>query len=356
MAFTRSRPRFFSEGRRTLNTYDLNEPNKESLSLAVTFYRYRGLVIQSLRSDINEGQKRTGDVVLAGIITLLLIDVQQGASPYWQCHIEGLQNLIKLRGGIRSLARSTSLAPLLHCFVFVAVMGNTSSPASHLATTTLRLGETDFILEEFGNGVFDFQMCPKPLFAEIIRINHLRVRAWRRDPARLEDLAQETYGVLSRINIFSSEQWANSKPSSKEDWRIVGKSYQAAVSLYCILSLQSLSVLPLTPLLRASCTNQGQLLQKLLKEAQSSPRIKRFTLWPLVVLGVQAVNGGAMMRAFVREHLPEVSRHIGSYVPLTAKALLEKFWASGETRWDACFDKPYTVVTQIAVDLSRLNQ
>ncbi|KAF7157650.1 hypothetical protein CNMCM5623_002024 [Aspergillus felis] len=331
-----------------------NDP--ESNSLAVAFYRYRGLVIQSLRSDINEGQKRAGDVVLAGIITLLLIDAQQGASPHWQCHIEGLQYLIKLRGGIRSLARSASLAPLLHCFVFIAVMGNTSSPASHLATTTWRLGDTAFILEEFGNGVFDFQMCPKPLFAEIIKINHLRVRAWRQDPARPEDLAQEAYGVLSRINIFSSEQWANSKPSSNEDWRIVGESYQAAVSLYCILSLQSLSVLPLTPLLRASCATHGQLLQNLLKEAQSSPRIRRFTLWPLVVLGVQAVNGGAVMRAFVREHLPEMSRHIGSYVPLTAKAVLEKFWASGETRWDACFDKPYTVVTQIAVDLSRLNQ
>jgi hypothetical protein len=45
--------------------------------LAVTFFRYRGLVIRSLRSDIDRGHKRTGDVVLAGIITLLLIDVSR---------------------------------------------------------------------------------------------------------------------------------------------------------------------------------------------------------------------------------------------------------------------------------------
>ncbi|KAF4167646.1 hypothetical protein CNMCM6936_004703 [Aspergillus lentulus] len=280
---------------------------------------------------------------------------QQGASPHWRYHIEGLQKLIMLRGGIRSLARSASLAPLLHCFVFIAVIGDTSSPASHLATSTLRLEDDDFILEKFGNGVFDFQMCPKPLFAEIIRINHLRVRAWKQDPAGLEDLAHEAYGVLTRINVFSSEKWADSKPSSKEDWRIVGKSYQAAVSLYCILSLQSLSVLPLNPPLTASCVSHGRLLQDLLNEALLSPRIKRSILWPLVVLGVQAVYGGAGMRAFVREHLPEMSRHIGSYVPLTAQAVLEKFWASGETCWDACFDKPYTVVTQLAVDLSQLD-
>lgn len=219
----------------------------------------------------------------------------------------------------------------------------------------MRLEESYFILENLGNGVFDFQMCPKPLFAEIIRINHLRVQAWKQSPTRPGPLAQEAYGVLNRINTFSSERWADSKPSSKEDWRIVGESYQAAVSLYCILSLQSLSVLPLNPSLRASCASCGRLLQDLLNEALSSPRIKRSVLWPLVVLGVLAVNGGAGMRAFVREHLPEMSRHIGSYVPLMAKALLEKFWASGETSWDACFDKPYTVVTQIAVDLSQLD-
>ncbi|XBQ89183.1 hypothetical protein V6000_004782 [Aspergillus fumigatus] len=351
-----------------------NDP--QSKSLAVTFYRYRGLVIRSLRNDINQGHKRASDVVLAGIITLLLVDVslkcsmrnhppilnhtllrkaQQGASPHWRYHMEGLQKLILLRGGIRSLARSARLAPLLHCFVCIAVIGDTVSPTSHLATSRLRLEESDFILENLGNGVFDFQMCPKPLFAEIIRINHLRVQAWKQSPTRPGPLAQEAYGVLNRINTFSSERWADSKPSSKEDWRIVGESYQAAVSLYCILSLQSLSVLPLNPSLRASCASCGRLLQDLLNEALSSPRIKRSVLWPLVVLGVLAVNGGAGMRAFVREHLPEMSRHIGSYVPLMAKALLEKFWASGETSWDACFDKPYTVVTQIAVDLSQLD-
>lgn len=47
---------------------------------------------------------------------------QQGASPHWRYHIEGLQKLIMLRGGIRSLARSASLAPLLHCFVLYVIV------------------------------------------------------------------------------------------------------------------------------------------------------------------------------------------------------------------------------------------
>lgn len=235
----------------------------------------------------------------------------------------------------------------------LAIIGDTSSPASDLAMGTLQL-ETGFILERFGSGVFAFQMCPTPLFAEIIKINHLRARASKQDLAELNGLINEAYNILCRIHDFSSEKWAQSKPSSKEDWMLLGNMYQAAVVLYCILSLQSLSILPRTSFLRASCTAHGQHLQQQFNKAQLSLRIKRFTLWPLVVLGVEAVNGGAGMRAFVREQLPEMSRHVGSYVPLTAKDVLERFWASGETHWDACFDRPYVLVTQIAVDLSGL--
>lgn len=80
-----------------------------------------------------------------------------------------------------------------------------------------------------------------------------------------------------------------------------------------------------------------------------------FMLWPMVLLGVEAVNGGAAMRAFVAEKLAEMSRGVGTHVPLTAKGVLESFWASGETCWDACFDRPYAFTTQIAVDTSRVS-
>lgn len=39
------------------------------------FYRYRGLIICSLSEDIDVESKWMGDVVIAGIITLLLADV-----------------------------------------------------------------------------------------------------------------------------------------------------------------------------------------------------------------------------------------------------------------------------------------
>lgn len=110
----------------------------QSNALAETFFRYRGLVIRSLNDDINLEHRRTADVIIAGIITLLLADVsqsslepsgsseschkvQQGPSPHWRCHLEGVQKLIALRGGMRSLAGSTSLEPLLLSFVLYVV-------------------------------------------------------------------------------------------------------------------------------------------------------------------------------------------------------------------------------------------
>jgi hypothetical protein len=221
--------------------------------------------------------------------------------------------------------------------------------------TDLHLEELDFILAQYGGGLFPFQMCPPHLFAEIVKINYLRMRATALEFRRAEELSQLAYEMLGRIDDFSPTQWAESKFSSKEEWMLLGDIFQAAVALYCILSLQSLSILPISPSLRARCTMHGHLLQVLLNKALQSPSLKRFLLWPLVLLGVEAVNGDLAMRAFVVKQLPEMSRHFGTYVPLTAKEVLERFWASGETRWDVCFERPYAFTMQIAVDLSQLS-
>lgn len=44
-------------------------------ALAANYYRHRGMVIRALNEDLDEEQKRTGDIVLAGILMLLLADV-----------------------------------------------------------------------------------------------------------------------------------------------------------------------------------------------------------------------------------------------------------------------------------------
>ncbi|ROT39998.1 hypothetical protein SODALDRAFT_332150 [Sodiomyces alkalinus F11] len=261
-----------------------------------------------------------------------------------------------LRGGFHTLTFSKSIEPLSLVLWTVAVLGNTTCPASDLAMTDFHVEAIDFILNQFRGAVAPFQLCPLPLFGEIIRINHLRMQAVTDDAAEVERFETEGFDILERIHGFSPQQWAETKSAATQnsDWVLMGCVYRAAVALYCILSLQSLSVLPSTQTLRDCCTTHAHLLHFLLSEGLSSPRFQRFMVWPLAVLGVEAVHGCAEMRAFVAEQLPLISRHVGIYVPLAAKRVLESFWASGMTSWDACFDKPYVFTTQIAVDTSRL--
>ncbi|KAI1111532.1 putative C6 finger domain protein [Nemania sp. NC0429] len=329
------------------------EHSPQSRDLVESFYRYRGLAIRSLSEDVGIEGRQTGDFVIAGIVTLLLLDVQQGVFPSWRCHLEGVHSLITLRGGVRALAPSKHLESLLLCFVFVAVIGNTTSSTSDLTMTSFHIQQLKVIMEQYDAGPCPFQMCPPALFAEIIKINHIRMQA-ETEPIMVDDLSQEAYKILNCIYAFSPQQWAESRPSSKPDWVLLGSVYQAAVTLYCISSLQSVSVIPSEPSLRTCCATQGRLLQELLTQTLSSPKTRRYMLWPLVLLGVEAVNSSETMRFFVEAQLLDLSRHIGSRAPLVAGDILRRFWTSGETRWDACFDRPYVFSSQLAVDISRI--
>ncbi|KUJ09632.1 uncharacterized protein LY89DRAFT_701176 [Mollisia scopiformis] len=336
-------------------SHRINRTRSESSSkaLAQKFYLYWGLSVRSLnrRLDVKDGQ--LDDLVLVSVMTLLLTDVQMGTSLNWRCHLDGLHKMIALRGGYKVLATSWSLEPLLICLWFVAVIANTTCPASDLTMTSSQLDEIEFLQKQYSDAASPFMMCPFTLFAQIIKINHLRMRATACETKEINDLSQEAYNILERIHDFSPEEWANSKFSSKADWLLIGKVYQASIVLYCILSLQSLSVLPTTALLQASCSAHGRHLHLLLDQGLASQKIKRFMIWPLVLLGVQAIHEDLATRAFVSKQLPELSRDVGTYVPLMAKRVLESFWGSGKTDWDACFDRPYVFTTQIAVDTSR---
>ncbi|KAI8959055.1 fungal-specific transcription factor domain-containing protein [Daldinia sp. FL1419] len=325
----------------------------ESNGLVEKFYLYWGLAVASLRDHLEMEDGRKGDTMIAGIITLLLVDVQLGTSLNWRCHLEALYELIMLRGGFQAMTGSQVLKPILRCFWILAVIGDTTCPASDLSLMGSQLDTTNFLLEQYSEAMSPYYMCPLPLFAQIIKINHLRMRATKYIGNEAEELSEEAYRTLQRVHDFLPEEWADSKRSSK-DWLLIGSTYQAAVAIYLILSLQSLSVLPLTPELSACCVMHSKLLRVLIGAGLSSLKTKRFMIWPLIILGVYAVHDSLALRTFVAKILPELSRDLGTSVPLTAKQVLESFWDSGETRWDACFSRPYVFTMQIAIDTAGL--
>jgi hypothetical protein len=218
--------------------------------------------------------------------------------------------------------------------------------------TRLHLEEIEFMLNHYGNETFSFQMCPPLLFAEMVNINYLREQAAKNSATG--DLLHMVQEILSRIDNFSPENWAETKPASRLDWVLAGKVFQTAVSLFCISSLQSVLFSSSDEVLRTQSKIFSRVLHMLLAEALVSPKIKRTMLWPLVVLGTVAVNGDEALRAFVEKKLTDMSYYLGTNVPLTAKFVLKTFWNSGNTNWDACFDRSYGFITQIMLDMKEI--
>lgn len=194
-------------------------------------------------------------------------------------------------------------------------------------------------MDHYANTMDLFRIIPAPLFVSIIKINHLRIRAAYH--SHRADLTPEAYELLCTILGFSTEDWALSKSIiQKNDLAVIGNIYKASTALYCISSLQSLSILPVTSFLKNNIIDMTQVLKQQLAHALSSEKFLRLLLWPVVVLGVMAREEKAM-REFVQKSLLNLRHYTRIYTPQIAVAVLEEFWASKRGFWDDCFREPY---------------
>lgn len=60
-----------------------------------------------------------------------------------------------------------------------------------------------------------------------------------------------------------------------------------------------------------------------------------------MILGVAAVHEKLEMRNSVRQWMGEHWISKGSQSALHLRKIFERFWLSGKTSWDDCFEKPY---------------
>lgn len=195
----------------------------------------------------------------------------------------------------------------------------------------------------YGDGLFPVLLCPPYLFLGIIKVNHLRLHSTR---APIDESTQSAaLALLEHIGAFAPETWAESNVSARDEWALLGYIYQSAVALYCILSLQSISIFQSTRLLDATRVSHHSRLLQHPQKAVVDPILKKCMTWPLVVAGMGAIDADLKTRHFVDGQLFKMSRDLGTPVPLAARAMFKRFWASGKTNWDDCFDRPYAFVS-----------
>jgi len=176
-------------------------------------------------------------------------------------------------------------------------------------------------------------------------------------PAAIQnDIPVRAHTLLKDILAYSPEESAARFGTYIAERLILGRLWQSTLVIYLIASLQPLGAL------RSSSFPRGQLrgiravhgtrLYEQLRLAVDSPGLKKSLLWPLVVCGFDAAceTGSGLVtaaerRKFVRERLPLLGQDVGTSLPEYARMALTKFWDSGRTDWDSCFDAGYAFVT-----------
>ncbi|OGM47433.1 C6 finger domain protein [Aspergillus bombycis] len=313
--------------------------------LRPSLYQHRGLALRSLTELMGNLRNRTSiDLTIGSILLFLFIDARQLPSADWQHHFAAAMELIKLRGGLASLAHSSEyLKPLILHLLILGVMANTTTPPSQHIPATSQLELIDVMTDLYGDGIYPILLCPPYLLMDVIKVNHLRFQT---TSSSLSETTRATaHEILEHIEAFSPEDWTGTNPDAREDWLLLGRMYRSAIALYCVSSLQSLSIIPSSRYYTAMRTVHGTRLYNLLPKVTRRPRIKHFAMWPLVVAGMQAVDASSNIRHIVDEQLSELSKIMGCPTPTLASAVLHRFWASGQTGWDDCFDKAYVFVT-----------
>ncbi|DAA75732.1 TPA_exp: putative C6 transcription factor [Trichophyton benhamiae CBS 112371] len=251
-------------------------------------YRSKSHTLRRISRNIADPETRISDVTLVGVLTLFMAETQLSAVGSWQTHFEGACHIIRMRGGVRTIARhSAGLNSLLTFFMIADVMSYTTISSSlPMLDARRQLEYTDIIQEVYQDGSGTCIPCPNQLFDAIIRINHLRALAESYSNStiiELQDLDREDaspsssststttssststlktsiHALLQDILSFPIASWADTmhqqtvtqqQASScsrldpkkaflrpdRPDWVRIASIYHAATAIYCVRSL-----------------------------------------------------------------------------------------------------------------------
>ncbi|KAL6856723.1 hypothetical protein J3F83DRAFT_375467 [Trichoderma novae-zelandiae] len=306
--------------------------------LWLEFYRHMGKSIRALNDEI----QRSGNVfnIFSSMAHLMSAEVLVSNSLSWRLHADGYLMLIKHCGGLRKLMNTSATPLLMQSFVIGITVFNTTSP-SHAQLVDACNFHVDDVMALYEIGSSPLFYCPAPLFREIFLINRLRLEATLPDPLSEPSLCH----VLERIDAYSVPLVPESL--DMDDKRahsllFVSLLFKSAVAVFASLTLPCTSrCAPGKPCAGLRKTHRANLFHLLDTTAEFLPLLDHI-LWPVVVAGTAAATGSVEDRMLVEMYLlngvrdPFTGGCTGS-----ALATMRRFWESGKTGWDECFDQPH---------------
>ncbi len=211
---------------------------------------------------------------------------------------------------------------------------------------------TDDLYNVYSSNLYSDVPCPTDLFLDIIRIT--RLRSLFGAGASLKKVVLPVARQIFRdIEDFSPDEWNEPYPLPKTTKQfLIGRIFKSAVTLYCLLSMPETAAVfqpdgkasysaSCRDLVRASRSDLMKHIAVATKELPSKIPLA----WPVTILGVAYADGTKEEKETIEGFFRGVIDM--SYIesgPAHGLAKVKKFWDSGKTKWEDCFDEPCTVL------------
>ncbi|KXJ90025.1 fungal-specific transcription factor domain-domain-containing protein [Microdochium bolleyi] len=151
-----------------------------SVDLWSRLFHHRLLAIRELSHDIASEDTRASDNTIVTIILFLFVELQQMPATNWRQHLDGLTQLIEIRGGAREFLKTLpALAIGMSSFFLVGVMANTTCPPLCDNSAASHYALLDLLGTMYGEGGYPTCLCPPSLFVTVVEINYLRAQQAR---------------------------------------------------------------------------------------------------------------------------------------------------------------------------------
>lgn len=199
--------------------------------------------------------------------------------------------------------------------------------------------DVDDVMTIYELGSSPLFYCPAPLFKEMFLINRLRLEA----AVSGGDSKPSLCDILERIDAYPIQIMTDSMdPRKAKDLHLVSLLFKSAVAVFGSMTLPCTSECSShTPCAELEKTHREHLLHLLDTSSEFMPLLDHI-LWPVIVAGAAVATESVEKRMLVEMYwLNSVRDPYTGGCTRIALATIRKFWASGKTKWDECFDEPH---------------
>ncbi|KAL2855349.1 fungal-specific transcription factor domain-containing protein [Aspergillus pseudoustus] len=385
--------RYITPGQARVSSIELTELDHLSDLEGPTFYRYYASALRSVNEELSKTTKKLNITLLAGILMLLLSQLQQAAHGQWRLHLDGFKRIISYYGGMeRLLERYLDTGFLLSNVLIIDTMSTATMPARNMTTDTIR-----WHMEYLGIlPRVDYDLIPTPtpipprLLKVIIMINLARAMARQArggednkseftlsqiltelgiTPARDSyppfnkgrKQTQDSYGTESQ-----SPETEDLRPTPEESSQtLFTTSYRSAITLYAVESYLAMETASLTQILdpalipettraikdsaylslinsiralferKQDTTNTQAQQNKSHKHSEnggSCGAYWKFIFWPIAIAGVHCatVQRSREDHEYICDRLYEMTALLGTLCMRDAAVFIRRLWGDAE--------------------------